>query len=107
MKKRTKSKEIVRKPKNNLNNTKSQKIWLRTWKSDDFRTKFDFHRLDKLKKDADRRMRHTEKMYEREKLRLDEKLEIADKLLLLTERFNKRVNRENSIKARHKASHFQ
>ena len=52
-------------------------------------------------------MRHTEKMYERQKLRLDEKLEIADKLLLLTERFNKRVNRENSIKARHKTSHFQ
>ena len=76
MKKIIKSKEIIRKATKNTNNAKSEKYGLESevikkmFKVWCFRIKFDFHWLDKVKKDSDRKKRHA-KNWQKKKIKVN------------------------------------
>ena len=55
-----------------------------------FRIKFDFHRLEKVKKNADWLNRYERKIDSRKKKRLRENLELREQVLVLAERFKKK-----------------
>ena len=55
-----------------------------------FRTKFDFHRLEKVKKNTDWLNRYERKIDSRKKIRLRENLELREQVLVLAERFKKK-----------------
>lgn len=75
MKKTIYPKEITRKAKSNINNTKSEKYGLepevmerKSLKFEVLKMKFYFHGLNNVKKDADRKTRHARKTDKRKNL---------------------------------------
>ena len=91
---------MVRKPKSNTNNTKSEKhvlepvviAWCNVRNNQTyffFKIKFDFHRLDKVKKTLTEKQ-DIKKNWQRKKLRLSKKRKIGNKFSALVERSKKK-----------------
>lgn len=87
-----------RKVKNDMNNMQSEKYGIEPKVTEAFRIKFDFHRLTKVKKDAERKFRHTEKI-EKTKKKLTVRLEINSRVLILGERLKKKDATGNFYKS--------
>lgn len=84
--------------KNDMNNMQSEKYGIEPKVTEAFRIKFDFHRLTKVKKDAERKFRHTEKI-EKTKKKLTVRLEINSRVLILGERLKKKDATGNFYKS--------
>ena len=96
-KKRIKPNKVIRKVKNNLNNTKTAKYQIEPEEeekkapSDDvFREKYDFYRLRKAGTHANRLGRYDLKKDVQKLKKLREPLEIGEKVLVLAERLKKK-----------------
>ena len=95
-KKRINSKKIIQKAVKNLNKTNSEKYGLspeniekKTLASNIFKEVYDFYRLTKITKAANRYERYNEKI-DKKKRKLREPLEIDEKVLVLAERIKKK-----------------
>ena len=95
-KKRINSKKIIQKAVENLNKTNSEKYGLspeniekKTLASNIFKEVYDFYRLTKITKAANRYERYNEKI-DKKKRKLREPLEIDEKVLVLAERIKKK-----------------
>ena len=96
-KKKINSKQIIEKAVENLNKTNSEKygvapetIEKKTLENDTFREIFDFYRLAKVTKDANRYERYNEKLDKKQKKKLREPLDIGEKVMALAERIKKK-----------------
>ena len=96
-KKKINSKKIIEKSVQNLNNTNSEKygtppeiIEQKTLENEVFREVYDFYRLAKVTKDADRYKRYNEKLDKKQKKKLREPLNIGEKVLVLAEKIKKK-----------------
>ena len=96
-KKKIKPNEIIRKVTVNMNKTKTQKydveleeIEKKALKDDNFREKYDFHRLQKVGKDIARLERYDTKKDIQKPRKLREPLNIGGKVLVLAERLKKK-----------------
>ena len=96
-KKKINSKQIIEKAVENLNKTNSEKygvapetIEKKTLENDTFREIFDFYRLAKVTKDANRYERYNEKLDKKQKKKLREPLNIGEKVMALAERIKKK-----------------
>ena len=96
-KKKINSKQIIEKAVENLNKTNSEKygvapetIEKKTLENDTFREIFDFYRLAKVTKDANRYERYNEKLDKKQKKKLREPLNIGEKVMVLAERVKKK-----------------
>ena len=92
-----KSNESIRKAINNINRTPSEKYRIEpetvekeSLLSELFRIKFDFHRLKKVKENANRLNRYQRKIESRKKVRLRENLRVGEQVLVLAERLRKK-----------------
>ena len=95
-KKKINSKKIIQKAVENLNKTNSEKYGLspeniekKTLASNIFKEVYDFYRLTKITKAANRYERYNEKI-DKKKRKLREPLEIDEKVLVLAERIKKK-----------------
>ena len=95
--KRLKSIEVIKKVTTNLNRTKTEKYQIepeevekKALSDDNFREKYDFYRLEKVGKHANRLDRYNSRkdIYNPKKLR--EPLQIGEKVLVLAERLKKK-----------------
>ena len=96
-KKKINSKQIIEKAVENLNKTNSEKyrvapetIEKKTLENDTFREIYDFYRLAKVTKDANRYERYNEKLDKKQKKKLREPLNIGEKVMALAERIKKK-----------------
>ena len=96
-KKKINSKQIIEKAVENLNKTNSEKygvapetIEKKTLENDTFREIYDFYRLSKVTKDANRYERFNEKLDKKQKKKLREPLNIGEKVMALAERIKKK-----------------
>ena len=96
-KKKINSKQIIEKAVENLNKTNSEKygvapetIEKKTLENDTFREIYDFYRLAKVTKDANRYERYNEKLDKKQKKKLREPLNIGEKVMVLAERIKKK-----------------
>ena len=96
-KKKINSKQIIEKAVENLNKTNSEKygvapetIEKKTLENDTFREIYDFYRLAKVTKDANRYERFNEKLDKKQKKKLREPLNIGEKVMVLAERVKKK-----------------
>ena len=96
-KKKINSKQIIEKAVENLNKTNSEKyrvapetIEKKTLENDTFREIYDFYRLSKVTKDANRYERFNEKLDKKQKKKLREPLNIGEKVMVLAERVKKK-----------------
>ena len=96
-KKKINSKQIIEKAVENLNKTNSEKyrvapetIEKKTLENDTFREIYDFYRLAKVTKDANRYERYNEKLDKKQKKKLREPLNIGEKVMVLAERVKKK-----------------
>ena len=96
-KKKNKNKKIIQKAVENLNKTNSEKYGLppevierKTLANDVFKEVYDFYRLVKVSKAANRYERYNEKLDKKQKRRLREPLNINEKVLVLAERIKKK-----------------
>ena len=96
-KKKINSKQIIEKAVENLNKTNSEKygvapetIEKKTLENDTFREIYDFYRLAKVTKDANRYERYNEKLDKKQKKKLREPLDIGEKVMALAERIKKK-----------------
>ena len=96
-KKKINSKKIIEKSVQNLNNTNSEKygaapevIEKKALANEIFKEVYDFYRLAKVTKDANRYERYNERLDKKQKKKLREPLEIGEKVLVLAERIKKK-----------------
>ena len=96
-KKKINSKKIIQKAVQNLNKTNSENYGLppeiiekKTLTNNVFKEVYDFYRLAKVTKAADRYARYNEKLDEKHKRKLREPLKIDEKVLVLAERIKKK-----------------
>ena len=96
-KKRFDSKKTIKKAADNMNKTNSEKYGLppetiekRTLSDDVFREVYDFHRIVKVSKDADRYKRYELRQDKKFKRKLREPLLVGEKVLVLAERLKKK-----------------
>ena len=96
-KKKINSKKVIEKAIDNLNKTNSEKYGLspeiierRTVANNVFREVYDFYRLVKVSKVANRYERYNEKLDKKQKRKLREPLKIDEKVLVLAERIKKK-----------------
>ena len=96
-KKKINSKKIIEKSVRNLNKINSEKYGLppeviekKTLANDVFKEVYDFYRLVKVSKDANRYERYNEKLDKKQKKKLREPLNIDEKVLILAERIKKK-----------------
>ena len=96
-KKKINSKKIIEKSVQNLNKINSEKYGLppeviekKTLANDVFREVYDFYRLVKVTKNANRYERYNEKLDRKQKNKLREPLNINEKVLVLAERIKKK-----------------
>ena len=89
--------KLIQKATNNLNKTPTQKYGIepekveeKSLEDDNFREKFDFHRLSKVGKDFDRRDRFNKLRDDSKNIKLRDPLKIGEKVLVLTERIKKK-----------------
>ena len=96
-KKKINSKKIIQKAIDNMNKTNSEKYGLppeiiekKPLTNNVFKDVYDFYRLVKVSKAADRYERYNEKLDEKQKRKLREPLKIDEKVLVLAERIKKK-----------------
>ena len=96
-KKKINSKKIIQKAIDNMNKTNSEKYGLppeiiekKTLANNVFKEVYDFYRLDKVSKAANRYERYNKKLDEKQKRKLREPLKIDEKVLVLAERIKKK-----------------
>ena len=97
---------IIRKATNNMNKTPSEKygvepdtIGKKSLASESFRITYDFHRLKKIKKNADRLNKYENRIGCRKKTRLRQKLQPGGNVLVLAERLRKKdASRKHNTK---------
>ena len=96
-KKKINSKKIIQKAAENLNKTNSEKYGLppeviekKTLADNVFKEVYDFYRLVKVSKAANRYEKYNEKIDEKQKRKLREPLKIDEKVLVLAERIKKK-----------------
>ena len=96
-KKKINSKKIIQKSVENLNKINSEKYGLppeviekKTLANDVFKEVYDFYRLVKVSKDANRYERYNEQLDKKQKRKLREPLNINEKVLVLAERIKKK-----------------
>ena len=96
-KKKINSKKIIQKAVENLNKTNSEKYGLppeviekKTLAENVFKEVYDFYRLVKVSKAANRYEKYNEKIDEKQKRKLREPLKIDEKVLVLAERIKKK-----------------
>ena len=96
-KKKINSKKIIEQSVKNLNKINSEKYGLppeviekKTLENDVFKEVYDFYRLVKVSKDANRYERYNEKLDKKQKRKLREPLNIDEKVLVLAERIKKK-----------------
>ena len=96
-KKKINSKKIIEQSIKNLNKTNSEKYGLppeviekKTLENDVFKEVYDFYRLVKVSKDANRYERYNEQIDRKQKRKLREPLNIDEKVLVLAERIKKK-----------------
>ena len=96
-KKRFDSKKTIKKAVDNMNKTNSEKYGLppetiekKTLSDDVFREIYDFHRIVKVSKDADRYKRYDLRQDKKFKRKLREPLLVGEKVLVLAERLKKK-----------------
>ena len=96
-KKKINSKQIVEKAVENLNKTNSEKygvapetIEKKTLENDILKEIYDFYRLVKVTKNANRYERYNEKLDKKQKKKLREPLNIDEKVMVLAERIKKK-----------------
>ena len=96
-KKKINSKKIIQKAVENLNKTNSEKCGLppeliekKTLADNVFKEVYDFYRLVKVSKAANRYEKYNEKIDEKQKRKLREPLKIDEKVLILAERIKKK-----------------
>ena len=96
-KKKINSKKIIQKAIDKMNKTNSEKYGLppeiiekKTLANNVFKEVYDFYRLVKVSKAADRYERYNEKLDEKQKRKLREPLKIDEKVLVLAERIKKK-----------------
>ena len=96
-KKKINSKKIIEQSVKNLNKTNSEKYGLppeviekKTLENDVFKEVYDFYRLVKVSKDANRYERYNEQIDRKQKRKLREPLNIDEKVLVLAERIKKK-----------------
>ena len=96
-KKKINSKKIIQKAVENLNKTNSEKYGLppeviekKTLADNVFKEVYDFYRLVKVSKVANRYEKYNEKIDEKQKRKLREPLKIDEKVLVLAERIKKK-----------------
>ena len=96
-KKKINSKKIIQKAVENLNKTNSEKYGLppeviekKTLADNVFKEVYDFYRLVKVSKAANRYEKYNEKIDEKQKRKLREPLKIDEKVLVLAERIKKK-----------------
>ena len=96
-KKKINSKKIIEQAVKNLNKTNSEKygfppevIEKKTLENDVYKEVYDFYRLAKVTKDANRYERYNEKFDRKQKKKLRDPLNINEKVLVLAERIKKK-----------------
>ena len=96
-KKKINSKKIIEQSVKNLNKINSEKYGLppeviekKTLENDVFKEVYDFYRLVKVSKDANRYERYNERIDKKQKRKLREPLNIDEKVLVLAERIKKK-----------------
>ena len=96
-KRKINSKKIIQKAVENLNKTNSEKYGLppeiierKTLANDVFKEVYDFYRLVKVSRAANRYERYNEKLDKKQKRKLREPLKIDEKVLVLAERIKKK-----------------
>ena len=96
-KKKINSKKIIEQSVKNLNKTNSEKYGLppeviekKTLENDVFKEVYDFYRLVKVSKDANKYERYNEQIDRKQKRKLREPLNIDEKVLVLAERIKKK-----------------
>ena len=89
--------ELITTVTKNMSDTKSEKYGLelkvienKSLEDDLFGIKHDFHRMTKVKKDEDRKIRHGQKIDCTERNKLRESLRLGEKILVLAEHLKKR-----------------
>ena len=70
--------------------------------SEKLKTLFNMHRLEKTEKLANRLDRYDDKIYERKRKKLREKLNIGERVYVLAERIKKKMHLESSIKKQYR-----
>ena len=95
--KRLKPNEVINKVTTNLNKTKTEKYQMepeevekKALSDDDFREKYDFYRLEKVGKHANRLDRYNIKLDINNPKKLRDPLQIGEKVLVLAERLKKK-----------------
>ena len=96
-KKKNNNKKIIEQSVKNLNKINSEKYGLppeviekKTLENDVFKEVYDFYRLVKVSKDANRYERYNERIDKKQKRKLREPLNIDEKVLVLAERIKKK-----------------
>ena len=95
--KRLDSKKLIKKAVENMNKTNSQKYGLppetiekKTLSDNVFREVYDFHRMVRVSRDADRYKRYDVRLDKKQKKQLREPLILGEKVLFLAERLKKK-----------------
>ena len=91
------AKKLIRNAVQNMNNTNSQKYELspntiekKSLENEDFREIYDFHRMVKVSKSAERYSRNDERLNKKSRKKLRSPLTVGEKVLVLAERFKKK-----------------
>ena len=97
LKKRLNATKAIKKAVQNMNNAKSEKYNLepevierKSLQNEDFKERYDFHRLNQITKTAQRYKRHDIKIDLKRKKQLREPLVIGERVLILTSRLKKK-----------------
>ena len=97
LKKRLNSTKAIKQAVQNMNNTKSEKYNLepevieqKSLQNEDFKERYDFHRLNQITKAAQRYKRHDIKIDLKRKKKLREPLVIGERVLILARRLRKK-----------------
>ena len=94
---RLNAKKLIRNAVQNMNNTNSQKYELspntiekKSIENEDFREIYDFHRMVKVSKSAERYSRNDERLNKKSRKKLRSPLTVGEKVLVLAERLRKK-----------------
>ena len=107
------AKKLIRNAVQNMNNTNSQKYELapntiekKSLKNEDFHEIYDFHRMVKVSKSAERYSRNDERLNKKSRKKLRSPLTVGEKVLVLAERLRKKDTPGNLYKSTTKNTPF-
>ena len=107
------AKKLIRKAVQNMNNTNSQKYELapntiekKSLENQDFREIYDFHRMVKVSKSAERYSQYDERLDKKSRKKLCSPLRVGEKVLVLAERLRKKDAPGNLYKSTTKNTPF-